>query len=299
MYASTCPRRRKKPLRKVADLSPNTSADRSAGLVASSFGIAKVIPMKLTRGESLKIFGATALGARYSALAGNAPKRIRLIVLDIGGTIIQDHGDVPDALQAAFAKQGITVTLDEIANWRGASKREVVRHFTYDRSKTTGAKRDAICDAIYKDFTARAIEAYKNVPPIPGAEKSFQQLRRQGFLLASSTGFSREITASILQRLEWEKYFAAMITSDDVTHGRPSPYMIFHAMESARVDSVAEVIAVGDTPLDLQAAVNAGVRGAVGVLSGAGKKEQMERESHTDLLESVADLPALIASKYV
>ena len=36
--------------------------------------------------------------------------------------------------------------------------------------------------------------------------------------------------------------------------------MIFHAMESARVGSVAEVVAVGDTPLDLQAGTNAGFK---------------------------------------
>jgi phosphoglycolate phosphatase-like HAD superfamily hydrolase len=55
---------------------------------------------------------------------------------------------------------------------------------------------------------------------------------------------------------------------------------------------------VGDTPLDLQAGTNAGVRGVVGVLSGASKEERLRPEPHTDILASVADLPALIASKY-
>jgi hypothetical protein len=36
----------------------------------------------------------------------------------------------------------------------------------------------------------------------------------------------------------------------------------------------------------------------VGVLSGAGKRERLEAEPHTDILGSVAELPALIASKY-
>ena len=46
--------------------------------------------------------------------------------------------------------------------------------------------------------------------------------------------------------------------------------MLFHAIEAARVDSVSEVIVVGDTPLDLQAGANGGMRGMVGVLSRAG-----------------------------
>ena len=254
--------------------------------------------MKLTRGESIKLIAGTALGACCATSAQGSPARLRLIVLDVGGTIIQDHGDVPDALEAAFAKHGIKVRLDEIAQWRGASKREVVRRFTSERSNATGAKLEDLENAVYKDFTDRAIEAYKDVPPIPGAENAFEQLRAQGLLLASSTGFGREIAASIFRRLEWEKYFSAMITSDDVAQGRPAPYMIFHAMEAARVNSVAEVMAVGDTPLDLQAASNGGLRGAVGVLSGVGKKEQLEREPHTDIVSSVASLPELLASKY-
>ena len=71
--------------------------------------------------------------------------------------------------------------------------------------------------------------------------------------------------------------------------------MLFHAMETARVDSVAEVMAVGDTPLDLQAASNAGLRGIVGVLSGAGTAPQLQREQHTHILPSVASLPRLLS----
>jgi phosphoglycolate phosphatase-like HAD superfamily hydrolase len=85
-----------------------------------------------------------------------------------------------------------------------------------------------------------------------------------------------------------------MISSDDVERGRPSPYMLFHAMEAARIDSVAEVMAVGDTPLDLQAGNNGGLGAVVGVLSGASTEENLRREPHTDILPSVASLPRLL-----
>ena len=54
-----------------------------------------------------------------------------------------------------------------------------------------------------------------------------------------------------------------------------------------------QVTNVGDTVLDLQAGQNAGVRFNLGVLSGAHTREQLEREPHTYLLSSVAELPAL------
>ena len=73
--------------------------------------------------------------------------------------------------------------------------------------------------------------------------------------------------------------------------------MLFHAMESARVNSVAEVVAVGDTPLDLQAGTNAGLRAVVGVTSGVSTAEILRREPHTHIVASVANLPALLSSK--
>jgi phosphonatase-like hydrolase len=247
--------------------------------------------MKLTRAESLKLMLAGAVATSYSRGA-TEPAKFRLIVLDVGGTIIQDRGDVVDALQSAFAKHGAKITSEEIAPWRGASKREVVRHFVKEKSL-----KPELAESIYKNFTAQAIEKYKSVPPIAGAEKAFEQLKNDGLLLAATTGFSREIATSIFQRLQWTKYFTAIVTSDDVAEGRPAPYMIFHAMESARVTNVAEVMIVGDTPLDLQAGANSGVGGLVGVLSGAGTRTALTAQKHTAILDSVADLPTMIAGQ--
>jgi phosphoglycolate phosphatase-like HAD superfamily hydrolase len=70
--------------------------------------------------------------------------------------------------------------------------------------------------------------------------------------------------------------------------------MIFRAMEAGGVQDVREVINVGDTPLDLQAGSNAGVRGVIGVLTGAHDRDDLQGEPHTHIIESVANLPALI-----
>ena len=230
--------------------------------------------------------------------AGGVPLPIRLVVLDVGGTIVEERGDVPAALIGSLEKRGITASPAEINQWRGAAKRKVVRHFVSERKKLPDVERDQLIEAIYADFRARILDSYKTVRGIPGAEGAFRAMQKMGLTLATSTGFDGPITSSILGRLGWEHYFAARITSDDVAEGRPSPYMLFHAMEAARVESVAQVIAVGDTPLDLQAATNGGMRGVVGVLSGVGTRKTMEPEPHTDLIDSVAALPALLRSRY-
>src|SRR3974390_154622 len=81
--------------------------------------------------------------------AGGVQLPIRLVVLDIGGTIVEERGDVPEALVGAFGKRGITVSPAEINQWRGTAKREVVRHFVTQRKKLPDAERDKLIEAVY------------------------------------------------------------------------------------------------------------------------------------------------------
>lgn len=250
----------------------------------------------LTRRQSLARLAASATIVPVAAAApAKALPPIRLVVLDMGGTIIQDRGDVPETLRSAMEHHGIRSTKEEISRWRGASKREVISRFA---TAQLGAGRDELIDKIHAEFTARLIEIYKSVPPVRGAGEAIRQLRAAGRLVAATTGFDRTIAQSILRRLGWESDLAAVISSDDVPMGRPAPYMIFRAMEAARIQSVAEVAVVGDTPLDLQSANNAGVRAVVGVLTGAGTEAALRKEPHTMILPSVAELPAFLASKF-
>src|SRR4051794_14888590 len=87
--------------------------------------------------------------------AGGMPLPIRLVVLDVGGTIVEERGDVPEALAGALGKRGITVSPAEINQWRGAAKREVVRHFVTERQRLPAADRDKLIEVIYADFRAR------------------------------------------------------------------------------------------------------------------------------------------------
>ena len=240
--------------------------------------------MKLSRRQAI---GTLAAAPWRIGAAASAP--IRLVVLDTGGTIIEDRGDVPEELRKALAKRGVAATPAEISQWRGASKREMVRHFVQRQSLP-----ERLIGEIYQEFSTNLIAIYRTVPPIAGAGEAIRTLRDRGHLVAATTGFDREITQSIFRRLGWEKHFSAVVTSDDVSQGRPSPYMIFHAMEITRVERVAEVMVVGDTPLDLQSGSNAGARAVVGVCSGAFSRERLTAEPHTHILSSVADVPALV-----
>ena len=103
---------------------------------------------------------------------------IRLVVLDVGGTIVQDRGDIPEALRSALGHHGVASTAAEIGRQRGASKREVVRYFVDRQKLPEGADREKLAATIYEEFRSNLISIYQSVPPIAGAEEAIRQLRR-------------------------------------------------------------------------------------------------------------------------
>ena len=223
--------------------------------------------------------------------------RIRLVVFDVAGTIIEDHGEVVRAFAKALMGNGIPFTEDELKKWKGAAKREVIRHFV-TRAEPIGDVEPRV-EASYRRFRSELESCYmERVVPIAGAVETFRWCRDHDILLATTTGFYQEISDLVLNQTGWRDFFAANISSSDVRQGRPAPYMIFRAMEATGVRNVKEVVNVGDTPLDLQSGSNAGVAGVIGVLTGAHDRETLEREPHTHVISSIAELPQLIEHRF-
>jgi phosphonatase-like hydrolase len=131
---------------------------------------------------------------------------------------------------------------------------------------------------------------------IAGASRVFELLHRARIKTALNSGFSRDIASIILERLGWERagLIDASVTSDEVTRGRPYPDMIQYLMKKLKVTDTANVAKIGDTPADLEEGSKAGCGRVIGVTQGTHTRSELERYPHTDLIETVADLPALL-----
>jgi phosphonatase-like hydrolase len=227
-------------------------------------------------------------------------RTVRLVIFDIGGTIIEDNGEVIASFRAALAANGLTATDAELKELKGSSKRDVIKKFVERQWGFEEAKNEERIRKAYGDFKAALESKFSNggVKPVAGARATFAWLKANNIVCATTTGFYRSVTEIVLSSAGWRETFAANICSDDVKDGRPAPFMIFRAMEAARVGDVREVLNVGDTPLDLQAGGRAGVLGVIGVLTGIHKQERLLRESPSHLIASVAELPSLIETHY-
>ena len=216
--------------------------------------------------------------------------RPKLVIFDMAGTTVQDRGEVPAAFEAALAEDGIRVTPDQINVVRGASKRQAVFNLLPEEPN-----RRQRADRVYASFKRLLAERFAaGVQAVPGATECFAWLRERGVKVALNTGFDREITDLLVSALGWTTgQVDAVICGDEVRRGRPAPFLIFRCMEATGTLSVHEIAVIGDTVLDLEAGHNAAARWNIGVLSGAHSREQLQKQPHTHLLGSVADLPAI------
>jgi phosphoglycolate phosphatase len=211
--------------------------------------------------------------------------RIRLAVLDVGGTVIYDTADVPTVFKAALARNGLAVTGAQLHEWRGAAKREVVARLA------AGSPADP--ERIYADFQQLLIASFAEhgVKPVEGVEQAIGTLRSGGVRVALTTGFDRKVADGLLLQLGWGDKLDALVCADEVARGRPAPDMILRAMQLCAIRDPREVLCAGDTDNDLHAGARAGAGANLAVLTGAHDRARLEAAPHDAILASAAAIP--------
>ena len=239
--------------------------------------------------------------------------RISMVMFDLSGTTVYDDTGVRDCLHKAAVEYDLQTTPDEILLHMGTNKIHLYQ-FLIARSQGKKVEIEDFEKTIYPEtlddamkvfhrYTEIMINHYRNnVREVPGAADTFRWCHDNGIKVATDTGFHRDITEAIMDGLGWVRD-GLVDLSVDVEHipgerGRPAPFMIYYAMTQLNVQSVHEVLKIGDTPADMLEGHNAGCRGIVGVLSGPRPVEAWGKYRHTHVIPSVKDLPTLIETEF-
>lgn len=230
---------------------------------------------------------------------------IELVVFDLAGTTVHDGDAVNACFRAALAACGLEADPAAINAVMGLSKPEAIRILLEQVGRPRGVTPTAEqIHAIHEDFTSRMRAFFAsgpNVHAIRGAAEAFAALRRAGIKVALNTGFHRPIVEVLLARLGWHSpaLIDADVASDEVPSGRPHPDMIRHLMARLGVEDPHRVAKVGDTRADLEEGVNAGCGLVIGVTTGSYSRAQLSAYPHSFILESVAEVPALLLSDQI
>lgn len=229
-------------------------------------------------------------------------KTIQLVVLDMAGTTVQDNKEVESCFAKAAKQTGLLVSMDRILAVQGMAKRFV---FEMLWEEQTGEIPAALHDKVehsYQVFKTILEKHYRTQPVLPtaGCLELFRFLKEHQIKIALTTGFYRQVTTIILNRLGWqagldnnfigsnESLLDISIASDEVAQGRPSPLMIQKAMHTLGITDPKKVLNIGDTPSDLASGYNADCAASVAVTNGTHTREQLQQYPHDGLFDSLS-----------
>jgi len=207
--------------------------------------------------------------------------KIKLVVFDIAGTTVKDRGEIAGAFQSALADFGYQIPIEKINLFMGYHKPEAIKKILNEFENDKSLLNEAHIQRIYKKFLILMVQYYEQtteLEPLPFAEELFDFLHKNGIKVALDTGFSKEITDIIIERLGWlkNKLIDYYICSDEVSLGRPHPLMIENVMQHFGIINASEVIKVGDTEVDVNEGLNAGCKFSIGITTGAFSEDQLK-----------------------
>ncbi|MFN3336243.1 MAG: HAD family hydrolase, partial [Thermomicrobium sp.] len=122
---------------------------------------------------------------------------------------------------------------------------------------TLGLPVDPLCAARERDELFLA-SVPGNIQPMPGARELITELHARAVPLGLATSGHQQYVALVLSELGLRDAFAAVVTGNDVIHGKPAPDC--YRLAAARLRQPPEhCLAIEDAPLGVMAARAAGL----------------------------------------
>ena len=219
---------------------------------------------------------------------------IKLIVCDMAGTTVNEGGIVYKTLYETIKQFNIKIDKDEIKNWYGINKTEVLNYFLTRDENISSEGKPEILKEMLATFKSNLKNNYYNDNCIklihPHLPSHFNKLRESGIKIALNSGFSVDIQENLINNLNMGEFIDGYISSENVPCGRPEPFMIQELMKRFDITDPHTVIKIGDSMNDILEGKNAQCYKSIGVLSGAETRENLVKAGADEILDSVMDL---------
>jgi 2-phosphoglycolate phosphatase len=213
----------------------------------------------------------------------------RAVVFDLDGTLVDSLADIASATNHTLATHGrAQLAESEIAGYVGDGARLLLARAA--RLEPTAAELDQMLRTFLDYYTAHAAE---RTVLAAGAREALAALAGSSFPLALLTNKPRETTSALLTALRLEATFSVVIAGGDLAAQKPDPLPLRQIAQRLGL-APGELVMVGDSPQDVDCGRAAGAR-TVGVLGGIAARERLLATRPDAVLDSLAELPALIA----
>ena len=181
------------------------------------------------------------------------------VVFDLDGTLVDSLPDVTGALNRAFQAYGYpSVTVEQVEPAMGHGARLLVA------SVASAAAPDTVLEPTALDaLCARYEREYAEVPvartaPYDDAVEALWSLHRQGVALGICTNKTTDLAGQVLTAVGLRDYISKVVGRDSTPNPKPDPRHLLAVVAGLGLER-ADVIYVGDNPVDVAVADGAGI----------------------------------------
>ncbi len=221
-------------------------------------------------------------------------KQFPLLVFDWDGTLVDSIERITTSLQFA-SKQAVDVRLSETQarDVIGLGLMEAIAKLHPELDATQHADAlNGIADAYRQHYL------HDNTVPAPlfnGVNQLLDELRKDGYTLAISTGKSRAGLEQSINEHQLAEYFATTRCAGE-NRSKPHPEMLHEILEELNF-SATQTLMIGDSEHDLKMANNADMQ-CIGVTHGVHNAATLNKHNPLTCLTDITELSAFLSHNY-
>ncbi len=208
---------------------------------------------------------------------------IKALLCDIDGTLVQSNWLHAEAWQIALGAVGVHCELEAIRRQIGKGGDELIPVFIpwWKRKHVEEPLKEFRNLVFHQEFLSQ-------VKPMPRVRELLLRLRDAGIRLSLASSASKEDLLVYKKIAQMEDLIEEESSADDADRTKPHPD-IFEATLKRLGLKPHEVLALGDTPYDAEAAGHAGIW-TIGVTTGGWTRKELLAEGCVEVYEDVGDL---------
>ncbi len=209
---------------------------------------------------------------------------IEAFIFDIDGTLIDSNEFHAQAWKKAFAEFGYEFPIEKIRPQIGKGADTLLPDFlTANEIAKYGDKIADKRGEIFKD------EFLALVKPFPQVRELFERIKKDGVKIALASSANADEVAEYKKIANIEDLVERETSADDAEKSKPEPDIFKAALKLLGNLAPKNVVVVGDTPYDAEAAKKAGIK-SIGVLCGGFAEKDLRAAGCAEIYENPADL---------
>lgn len=193
---------------------------------------------------------------------------LRGVIFDVDGTLVASNEAHARSWLGAFSEAGYEVPFDVVWPMIGMGGDKLMPAAIGIESDSTEGKR--LSERRWEIFERKYLGRLR---PTPGARALVERIKAEGLELVIATSADGDELGALLKAAGVEDLFELRTSASDAEDSKPDPDIVRAAVRKTGFKP-EELIMVGDTPYDIQAATGARVP-LVAVLTGGWRIEEL------------------------